>query len=171
MNTPLGTMIWCSMVVKQIQLRREKIQSNSGGSEYKSSTSSTPKKSRLRWGSLKKTSINAVREATNVGLFQPTPRSKLKVSHLYKVMWTNESQSEWVIDWHLDEAIHDHAKRKLSMLNNFISLLFIKFPGSKAAQGPRNHLFNKQPSLTHFHTQLANHKSTSQKIRGPADSF
>ena len=115
MNTPvwLGTMIWCSMVVKHIQLRREKIQSNSGGSEYKSSTSSTPKKSRLRWESLKKTSINAVQEATNVGLFQPTPRSKLKVSHLYKVMWTNESQSEWVIDSHLDEAIHDHAKRKL----------------------------------------------------------
>ena len=61
-----------------------------------------PTKNRLRWESLKKTSINAVQEATNVRLFQPTPRSKLKVSHLCKVMWFNQwamSQMKSLTSW------------------------------------------------------------------------
>lgn len=75
--------------------------------------------------------------------------------------WTNESH------WHLDEVIHDHAKQKLSMLNKFISLLFIQFPGSKRLhfKMPQS-FFNRKTikhwQLTHFQTQLA-HKSTFQK--------
>ena len=133
-----------------------------GESENKSSIRSTQKKTNLdgnpwNWPASMRFKKPLMSDSFN----QHHGRSRKSATFAKWCDWTNESH------WHLDEVIHDHAKQKLSMLNKFISLLFIQFPGSKRLhfKMPQS-FFNRKTikhwQLTHFQTQLA-HKSTFQK--------